>query len=72
MTKPVDTLKTIARYIEAKKPKTLGEAEHMLDLISVIADETIREAEIIDPLATRFYPRKLGCRRPLASPTREL
>jgi hypothetical protein len=26
MTKPVDTLKTIARYIEAKKPKTLGDA----------------------------------------------
>ena len=60
MTKPVDTLKTIARYVEAKKPKTLGEAEHMLDLISVIADETIREAEIIDPLETRFYPRKLA------------
>ena len=30
MTKPVDTLKTIARYIEAKKPKTLGEAEHQI------------------------------------------
>ena len=40
MTKPIDSLKTIARYIEAKKPKTLAEAEHMLDLISVIADET--------------------------------
>jgi hypothetical protein len=35
------SLKTIARYIEAKKPKTLAEAEHMLDLISVMADETI-------------------------------
>jgi hypothetical protein len=41
MTKPIDALKTIARYIEAKKPKTLAEAEHMLDLISVMADETI-------------------------------
>ena len=41
MTKPIDSLKTIARYIEAKKPKTLDEAEHMLDLISVMADETI-------------------------------
>jgi hypothetical protein len=43
MTKPIGSLKTIVRYIEAKKPKTLDEAEHMLDLISVIADETIRE-----------------------------
>ena len=41
MTKPIDALKTIARYIEAKKPKTLAEAEHMLDLISVMADETV-------------------------------
>jgi hypothetical protein len=38
MTKPIDALKTIARYIEAKKPKTFAnEAEHMLDLISVMA-----------------------------------
>ena len=41
MTKPIDALKTIARYVEAKKPKTLAEAEHMLALISVMADETI-------------------------------
>jgi hypothetical protein len=41
MTKPIDALKTIARYVEAKKPKTLAEAEHMLDVISVMADETI-------------------------------
>jgi hypothetical protein len=41
MTKPIDALKTIARYVEARKPKTLAEAEHMLDLISVMADETI-------------------------------
>ena len=34
-----------SRYIEAKKPKTLTEAEHMLDLISVIADETVGETE---------------------------
>ena len=30
MTKSIDALKTIARYVEAKKPKTLAEAEHML------------------------------------------
>ncbi len=48
MAKPIDSLKTIARYIEAKKPKTLDEAEHMLDLISVIADETIVEASVDD------------------------
>ena len=41
MTKPIDALKTITRYVEAKKPKTLAEAEHMLHLISVLADETI-------------------------------
>jgi hypothetical protein len=46
MTKPIDSLKTIARYIEAKKPKTLDEAEHMLDLISVIA---VREIEAEPP-----------------------
>jgi hypothetical protein len=45
MTKPIDALKAIARYIEAKKPKTLAEAEHMLDLVSVIADETVGETE---------------------------
>ena len=49
MTKSIDALKTIARYVEAKKPKTLAEAEHMLDLISVIADETIREIEAEPP-----------------------
>jgi hypothetical protein len=41
MTKPIDALKTITRYVETKKPKTLAEAEHMLHLISVLADETI-------------------------------
>jgi hypothetical protein len=45
MAKPIDSLKAISRYIEAKKPKTLTEAEHMLDLISVIADETVGETE---------------------------
>jgi hypothetical protein len=49
MTKPIESLKTIARYIEAKKPKTLVEAEHMLDLISVVADEAIREIEAEPP-----------------------
>ena len=28
-----------------KKPKTLAEAEHMLDLISVMADETILDED---------------------------
>ena len=42
MTQPIDALKTIARY---KKPKTLAEAEHMLDLISVMADETILDED---------------------------
>ena len=45
MTKPIDALKTIARYVEAKKPKTLAEAEHMLDLISGMADETILDED---------------------------
>ena len=45
MTKPIDALKTIARYVEAKKPKTLAEAEHMLDVISVMADETILDED---------------------------
>jgi hypothetical protein len=40
MTKPIDALKTIARYVEAKKPRTLAEAEHMLNLISVMADDS--------------------------------
>ena len=62
MTKPIDALKTIARYIEAKKPKTLAEAEHMLDLISVMADETILDEDAAkSPLAKRlisepFFP----------------
>ena len=45
MTKSIDALKTIARYVEAKKPKTLAEAEHMLDLLSVMADETILDED---------------------------
>ena len=45
MTKPIDALKTIARYVETKKPKTLAEAEHMLDVISVMADETILDED---------------------------
>jgi hypothetical protein len=49
MIKSIDALKAIARYIEAKKPKTFAEAEHMLDLISVITDETIREIEAEPP-----------------------
>ena len=48
MTQPIDALKTIARYIEAKKPKTLAEAEHMLDLISVMADETILDEDVAE------------------------
>ena len=53
MTKPIDALKTIARYVEAKKPKTLAEAEHTLDLISGMADETI-----LDEDAAEFINRK--------------
>jgi predicted RNA-binding protein associated with RNAse of E/G family len=48
MTKPIDALKTIARYVEAKKPKTLAEAEHMLDVISVMADETILDEDAVE------------------------
>ena len=62
MTKPIDALKTIARYVEAKKPKTLAEAEHMFDLISVMADETIldedaAESSLAKGLETKpFFP----------------
>ena len=59
MTKPIDALKTIARYVEAKKPKTLAEAEHMLDLISVIADETILDAEVAESRAG-FHMREVA------------
>ena len=48
MTKPIDALKTVARYVEARKPKTLAEAEHMLDLISVMADETILDEGVAE------------------------
>ena len=54
MTKPIDSLKTIARYIEAKKPKTLDEAELMLDLISVIADETTARGNAGIPVIKRI------------------
>jgi hypothetical protein len=62
MTKPIDAPKTIARYIEAKKPKTLAEAEYMLDLISVMADEIILDEDTVESsLAKRliskpFFP----------------
>jgi len=57
MTKPIDALKTIARYVEATKPKTLAEAEHMLDLISVMADETILDEDAAESsLAKPFFP----------------
>jgi hypothetical protein len=45
-----------------KKPKTLAEAEHMLDLISVMADETILDEDAAESsLAKRlisepFFP----------------
>lgn len=38
-------LKSILAYIETKKPATLAEAVHMLDLISVIARETLNETK---------------------------
>jgi hypothetical protein len=56
MTKPIDALKTIARYVEAKKPKTLAEAEHMLDLISVMADETILDEDAAESRGGRSAP----------------
>jgi hypothetical protein len=60
MTQPIDALKTIARYIEAKKPKTLAEAEHMLDLISVMADETILDEDAAESsLAKRLISEPL-------------
>ena len=76
MTKPIDALKTIARYVEAKKPKTLAEAEHMLDLISVMADETILDEDAAESsLAKRLISEPLFsidhrtaiARRPAAS-----
>ena len=56
MTKPIDAPKTIARYIEAKKPKTLAEAEYMLDLISVMADETILDEDVAESRGSRSAP----------------
>jgi hypothetical protein len=55
-------LKTIARYVDAKKPKTLAEAEHMLDLISVMADETILDEDAAESslakglISNPFFP----------------
>lgn len=43
--KMIKALKTIAEYIEKKKPKTLAEANHMLALIGIIAAETVIEVE---------------------------
>jgi hypothetical protein len=45
--KLVEALKSIAVYIEKKKPQTKAEAEHMLALISVIACETLEEVKAI-------------------------
>lgn len=41
-----ESLKGILEYVEAKKPKTLPEAEHMLTLIGVIAKETLIETAV--------------------------
>lgn len=38
-------LKGILEYIEKKKPKTYAEAVHMLDVIGVIAGETLNETK---------------------------
>lgn len=40
-------LESVLHYTEAKKPKTINEADHMLSLIGVIARETLKEAEAI-------------------------
>jgi len=45
VTKLKTALKGILNYTEAKKPKTLAEAQHMLALIGVIAAETLFEIE---------------------------
>jgi hypothetical protein len=39
-------LASILEYVELKKPKTLAEAEHMLNAINIIAAETLLEIEI--------------------------
>lgn len=39
-----EALATIGTYVDKKKPKTLEEANHMLDVVSVIAVETVRES----------------------------
>ncbi len=44
--KLAEALKSIAAYIENKKPANLEEAKHMLALISVIAGESLAEAEL--------------------------
>ena len=36
-------LNAIAAYIRDKKPATLAEAQHMLTVVSVIAEETLDE-----------------------------
>ena len=36
-------LKSILNYIEKRKPESLGEAEAMLAMMSVIASETLKE-----------------------------
>lgn len=43
-------LKTIAEYLDKKKPKTLAEAEHMLALIGVISTETLAEVRETGPI----------------------
>lgn len=44
--KLVAALKSIAAYIENKKPANLEEAKHMLALISVIAGESLSEVAL--------------------------
>ena len=72
MTKPIDALKTIARYVEARKPKTLAEAEHMLDVISVMVDETILDEDAAESslakglISKPFFPSIMHGHRPPA------
>ena len=42
----VEALKSITAYINNKTPKDLAEAKHMLNLIDVIASETVREINL--------------------------
>lgn len=41
--KLIEALATIKRYTDANKPTTLAKAQHMLNLINVVASETLAD-----------------------------